>query len=164
MTQEKPNYKAMLSLMRTIHLALTVPLILFSAFIIYTNLTDPIGEVNNKTIYLLYAPGILLIIAFPMSSFLFKKFIRDGNVSAKDLRQKIGIFQTANLIRMVTFEAAGLLSVVGALQTGNSYLLVIVAIVLFMFYLLLPTPSKMSMDLEFTAEERSSLEESWHNA
>ena len=151
----------MLATMRTIHFSLTVPLMLFSAFIVYRHLTEPGGELTGVPVPLTYAPAVLLLIAFPLSSFLFRNHLGKSRSTNQHLRSKIETFQTANLIRMSIFETAGFFAVIGAYLTGNIYLLVVVVIVLFMFYLLRPSPTQMVIDLELTPEERNIIEDSW---
>lgn len=136
-----------------------VPLLLFSALVIYNNFNGEVEAVDKQMApVFLYVPGILLIIAFPTSSFIFKKYIRNSLASNEtDLRGKIALYQTANLIRMAFFEVAGMFALVSAFLTGNNYLLIVVAIVVTMYLILLPSPSKIAMDLELSGEEREEI-------
>lgn len=156
MENKNPNYPAMIQIINIIHGALIVFPLAFAGVAVYINETAPMASENMS--FLSYVAIGLLIIAFPLSSILFKSNIRNSSATQKKLPRKIAAYQTAHLIRMAVFEGCGLVAAVAVLQTGNYYNLGVLAVVLVMFFVLRPTPSKIALDLGLSSDEKLALE------
>ncbi|MEP2773260.1 MAG: hypothetical protein ABJH05_14005 [Fulvivirga sp.] len=155
MTNNKANYPAMIQIINIIHGALIVFPVAFAGVTVYINETAPMASENMS--FLSYVAIGVLIIAFPLSSILFKSTIRNSSVGQKELSQKIAAYQTAHLIRMAAFEGCGFIAGIAVLQTGNYYNLGVLAVVLAMFIVHRPTPTKIAIDLELNMDEKNQL-------
>ena len=160
MEENKVTFKSKISVIRMIHLTLAITLIAFAVVTLWSNSTNPTGELTEENQILLYIPGILLIVAFPISSILFKQQVNQGIKDGITLDKKIAVFQTSHLIRMALFQSAGLFAIVVCFLTANNYNLAVLAIVLIMFWFLLPSPSRIALDLKLSMQEREQLENS----
>lgn len=156
MESNKPNYPAMLQIIYMVHVMLILAPLVLGGIAVY--LTESSSKATNEVSFLSYLPILLLIICFPLASILFKSNIKGRLKGNKTLQQKIAAFQTAHLIRMAMFEACGLLAGIVTLQTGNYYNLAALAVVLVMFIVLRPTPTRIAVDLELNLKEKQLLQ------
>lgn len=153
----KPDLRAQLKVMLMIHGALALVLIVFGTFVLWLNETDPAGELTGENQVLRYVPPLLLLVAFPLSRYLFRNQIDQVDLDSMDLHRKMGLFQTAHLVRMAVFDVAGLMAVVVSFVTAENYNLGVLAAVLLMFLLLKPSPSRLAIDLHLSPEETDAL-------
>jgi hypothetical protein len=155
---ERPNL-ASLKAISIIHWAITFVPLIFGGVVLYINLTDPIGELSDENKILMYLPGGFMIIAFPASHVVYKNYLKDKIGGTIELRSKLGLFQTAHLIRIAMMEAVALFAAVTCLVTGNLLNLGIFCIALIMLVLVAPTPFKVAEALNLSQEERNQLTE-----
>lgn len=101
MENNKPNYSAMMQTLNIIHGALIMFPVIFSGVAVYINETNPMASEDLEI--LSYVAVGMLIIAFPLSAFIFKSNIKSNVLEHSTLSQKIAAFQTAHLIRMSLF-------------------------------------------------------------
>ncbi|MDX1628255.1 MAG: hypothetical protein R3345_06115 [Fulvivirga sp.] len=156
MSTNNTDYSGTLRTLKIIHIALIVFPVIFGAFAFWMN-TNQTAQGHNAPEVLIYAPVVLLVLAFPLSTILFKKAVSEVVGSQKPLKNKLQAFQGGHLIRMALFEVAGLMAAVVAFVTGNNYILLVLLVVMGMFFLLVPTASKVALDLELNADEKSAL-------
>ena len=155
-----PNYRAIIGIIRTLHASMAFIMVLFGAIVFWLNTTNPIGFLNEENEFMLYIPGILLLVAIPTSTILFKNQVRGAYDRQVPLDRKLSMFQVGHLIRMATFEAAGLMGAAISLITGNNYNLGTLFLVLLSFLFLFPSSGRISIDLKLTPQERALLERS----
>lgn len=162
------NYspKVAMKTMRIIHIAMAALPTLFGIVVAALNLTDPNqSEAGFPTDFqpgieiLLYVPAIVLVLALPMSTFLFKQNIKSNLGEEPTLRSKLAAFQSAHLVRMAFIEMAGLLAVVVCFITGNLYNLAVLLTVLLIFLNKMPSVYSIKTELGLTPEEKSSFQD-----
>jgi hypothetical protein len=149
-----------LKVITLIHWAITFVPLVFGGFVLYTNLTDPIGELSDSNRIFLYLPGAAMVVAFPASQMVYKNYIKENAMdNTLDLRSKLGIFQAAHLIRISMFEAVALFSAVASFITGTNINLGILCIALAILAFAVPTPFKVAEAMNLSLEERNQLTE-----
>lgn len=146
-----------LKVISVIHWAITFVPLIFGGIVVYINLTDPIGELTEENKIFMYLPGALMIIAFPASQVVYKNYLKDKIGGTMELPSKLGLFQTAHLIRIAMIEAVALFSAVTCLVTGTLLNLGIFCIALIMLVLMAPTPFKVAEALHLSQQERNQL-------
>ncbi|MDH4058760.1 MAG: hypothetical protein OEU76_08340, partial [Cyclobacteriaceae bacterium] len=72
---EEKSHSSSLKVIFILHWAITIIPLFFGGFVLYTNLTGPVGELTRENQIFMYLPGIALIIAFPGSQVLFKNHL-----------------------------------------------------------------------------------------
>ncbi len=156
MKEQKPNYSAMMQTLNIIHGALIMFPVIFAGVAVFINETNSMASEGLEI--LSYVAVGILIIAFPLSAFIFKSNIKNNVFEHSTLSQKIAAFQTAHLIRMSLFEVSGLFAAVATLQNGNYYNLIVLLVVIAMFFFLRPTPARIALDLGLSTSEKRELE------
>ena len=126
---------------------------------LYTNLTDPIGEITDENSILMYVPAMLMIIVFPLSKIIYKNYLKGNTENLNRLGSKLGVFQAAHLIRVSMFEATALLAAVICFITGTNGNLGILCIAITVQAFIAPTPFKIAEALNLSPEERNQLKE-----
>ena len=148
--------KKPLQILAILHWSMAMPMVVFGGITYYVNWTAPVGALEESNQLLLYTPAAVLLVAFPASGMLYSRMI--GMVGRDDqLPSKLARFQTAHIIRMASFEAAGLLGGVMSLITATSYNLIIIAVALGMFILNQPSAEKVSTALKLDSKETGQL-------
>jgi hypothetical protein len=100
---------------------------------------------------------ISLIIIGPFSWIIPNKLIRriDPNL---ELTGKLVAWRTAMLIRLSIMETAGVIVCLGFMATGNTDLILILAMVMLFFMIYKPNTYRIAADLGLTPEEKQLLE------
>lgn len=83
-----------------------------------------------------------------------KKNVLVSAKSKNSLREKLGIHQTASLIRHATLEAPALFAIVCYILTEQFLFLLIALALMFYFFSLKPTTTKISKELHLNREEQ----------
>ncbi|MEX0996696.1 MAG: hypothetical protein WDZ45_06590 [Flavobacteriaceae bacterium] len=85
---------------------------------------------------------------------IIKKNILETVKSKNSLREKLGIYQTASLIRYATLEAPALFAIVSYILTEQFLFLLIALALMFYFFSIRPTKSKIASELQLNREEQ----------
>ncbi len=110
-----------LRILKTIHWSITLLPLLFAAIVFYMNSNAVGGEVNEA---FLYSSIIVMALAIPGSSFLFKSYLRKMNLNSSSASEEVfQAFQTAHLLRLLVIETAGFFGIVCAYITGSNLIL-----------------------------------------
>lgn len=125
--------------LKIIHIAMCVGLIAISYFMVddfVHNLLN-LPPLDSSTLPFLLVP----VAAFYLSDFLFKNQMKQMDKDA-DLKNKLPIYQTANIIRWAILEVAAIVIVV----LKPEFLILTLLIILYLFYLG-PTESRVKNEL-----------------
>jgi ABC-type multidrug transport system permease subunit len=101
-----------------------------------------------------------LIILLSLSIFgivggtIIKKNVLQTSKSKKSLREKLGIYQTATLIRYATIEGPALFAIVAYIITEQFIFLLIGSALLLYFLSLRPNKSKIATELQLNREHQ----------
>jgi len=105
-----------------------------------------------KYILLVFVP-----VGWAVGYFVFKNL--RSSVKALGLKDKLGKYQAAMLIRAACLEVPGLFGGVITFITGDRSLLLFTAVEVVMFVLLRPTPRSLADDLSLEGDEKSAIED-----
>lgn len=158
MAIDKLSFKPRIRAIQLIHGSLAFVMVVFGGVVLWINSTEPTGELTSDNQFFLFIPGMLLLIAFPLSSIVFKSGLRQGLKAEVPLENRLNVFQSVHLVRMALFETAGMVAAVVCFVTGNNYNLGILAIVLIMFALLTPSAARIALDLNLSRQEKDQLD------
>jgi len=138
-----------------IHLALICGLSLFSVITYFLGIhwTINMKPTDMKFIYLETAIAIGAVL---MGNFLFKKIIASADAKSK-LKEKLHVFQTATIVQFALTEMPALLSIVFALITNNAIFFIFTVLLIFYFFSLKPSKSKVEKALALNLEHQSIL-------
>ncbi len=116
--------------------------------------------VENHTLDLENIDSIFFIATLVLSTLgvlggsIIKKKVLEAAKSKNSLREKLGIYQTASLIRYATLEGPALFAIVSYILT-EQFLFLLIAIALMGYFLLIrPTKSKIALELLLNREEQ----------
>ena len=153
------NYspKAALSVIRIIHLAIMGVPVIFSTVVIFLLSSGQIVP-EEEPGFLIYVPVGLLLIAFPVSSTLYRNNLKNNLKPGSPLQAKLSVFQAAHLVRMALFEAAALSAAVVCMLTGQLLVLAVVIITILVSLKYLPSVYLLETEIELTPEEKSLLQ------
>lgn len=142
---------------RIIHGVLGSIVVVFGTIVLWINYTNPVGQLTEENQLFLFVPAILLIIAFPVSSILFKTQLRQRTQKEMSLESRVLAFQSAHMVRMALFELPGLVAVLVCFLTANNYNMITMFIVLMMFLFLAPNANGLAIDLNLDRTEKERL-------
>jgi len=144
-------------LLNTIYFAIAGMLLIFSAVVLFFNLTrSPIDP--NLPDAVVYLPFVLVVLFYPAANFVFRSYLSQNLKVDSTLEQKIGTYQTAVLIKAGLFEIPGLIACVLAFITGKADILGVTLIIIFFFYLHRPGATNISSHLNLREEENIELQ------
>jgi uncharacterized membrane protein len=156
---EPISSKTLLTTMNMIYFSLVFIMAFFAAYVFYLNYTESlIVDSDEDYIQLLrYVLFGLTPIGVAAGYFTFKQQLSSLEPASK-LRDKLGKYQTAILIRSAGLELPGLFGAIAAMLTGENTFLLFTLVVIVIFILLRPTPYTMTNDLGLSQSEKSILE------
>jgi hypothetical protein len=152
-----PTSKSMLSVLNMIYFSQMMMIVVFSAVVFYLNAlgnSSPDPALATIMRYLLCA---LLPIGIGTGYFIFKQLM-NTIPATYTLREKIGKYQTAVLIRTACFELPALLGAASVMMTGDISFLLFTAIILVLMVMLRPSIYTLTTDMNLTPSERAMLE------
>jgi len=108
-----------------------------------------------ENIDLTYFTVVLLVSLFGvLGGNIIKKNVLEQAKSKSSLREKLGVYQTASLIRYATLEAPALLAIVYYFLTEQFLFLLIAIAIMGFFFSIRPTKSKIAIELLLNREEQ----------
>ena len=111
---------------------------------------------HSTTVYK-YILLVFVPVGWATGYFVFKNL--RSSVKALGLKDKLGKYQAAMLIRAACLEVPGLFGGVITFITGDRSMLLFMAIEVVMFVILRPTPQSLVDDLSLESNEKSSIED-----
>jgi len=152
-----PTSKSVLSGINIIYFAQMMMIVLFSAVVFYLNTTGNIASDPELALIMRYVLCVVLPIGIGAGYFIFKQFM-SAIKPTLSLREKMGKYQTAVLIRAACFELPGLLGAVAVMMTGDISLLLFTGIIIVLFAMVRPSIYTITTDMNLTQAERTTLE------
>ena len=140
-------------IMSFLHMGIAAtPIILGILF--YFNSEDPqFSTSGSDDMFLAIVPVVALASIF-LGDFIFKKIL--GSVSQKNrLREKLGKFQTASILKYVLLEGASLFSMVIFSNTQNLVYLILGIVLILYLFLQRPTKQKIENALDLKGAEKA---------
>jgi F0F1-type ATP synthase membrane subunit c/vacuolar-type H+-ATPase subunit K len=139
-----------------IHLALLMGQVLFGA-LVFAITPNPVFNFEPGNDVFLYVLIVLAGIGALLGSFLFKQQLANaaGKTNVKD---KLGVYQTAFIIRAAFSEGASMFGIVCTLITGNLFYLAIVGINVLYFIWIRPTRNKIEEALNLDYNEKAAID------
>ncbi|WP_299768048.1 hypothetical protein [uncultured Dokdonia sp.] len=151
--QQQPatNFKAFLRTLSIIHLAMMSGLLIFSVFIITTS--KEMGTLSFTQQPFEFLIPALLIGAVFIGNFISKTILSKVNKD-QSLQQKLGIYQTAHIIRIAPVEGIGLFAAVTYSGSKNLLFLLIAVLALLILFTLIPTKEKIESAIPINSEDQ----------
>ena len=148
--------KNLFKTMRIIHLALLAGQVLFAGVVFFLNHSTVIS-LDTSEILVIVAP-VMGVAAFVGSIVFFKNQLQ----SVKDratLKEKMGAYQTALIVRFALLESASLFNLVCYFITQNFLFLLIAMLMIIYFVVAWPTVNSAESDLDLNYDEKLELEQ-----
>lgn len=151
--------KTLLTTMNMIYFSLVFVMLFFAAIVFYMNYSESLIVDSDEDFaqLLRYVLFGLTPVGIAVGYFAFKQQLSSLEPASK-LRDKLGRYQTALLIRSAGLELPGLFGCVAAMLTGENMFLLFTLVIVAIFILLRPTPFTMTNDLGLSQTEKSILE------
>lgn len=135
-----------------IHAALVLGILLFAA-IIYKQGGQTIAGYPSESDIFIYIVPILAMVGYFGGEFMFNRLLTSINDKNTLKQQLIGYLQ-ASIFRFAFLEGASLMSII-AYKLNNTYLYLVIAIVLILYLLKLrPTRNKIISDLKLDRKDQ----------
>jgi uncharacterized membrane protein len=156
---EPISSKTLLTTMNMIYFSLVSVMGIFAVYVFYLNYTESLlVDSDEEYIQLLrYVLFGLTPIGISVGYFTFKQQLSTLE-PASTLRDKLGKYQTAILIRSAGLEIPGLFGTIAAMLTGENTFLLFTLVIIVVFIILRPTPYTMTNELGLSQSEKSILE------
>ncbi|AYN67967.1 hypothetical protein D1013_11565 [Euzebyella marina] len=150
----QPNGISIFNNLKIIHTALLIGMVLFGIFV-YTQNGQFIAEIEEGDIFVYIVP-IVAFAAYFLGMLFFKKMIL--RLKREDsLKQKLEVYQKANLVNYAFLEAAAMLALVAYFLKGTALYLVIALCIMAFYISKRPTINKLLNDLPLSMEETNQL-------
>lgn len=142
--------------LKLLHSSLLVGQLVFAAIAVYLIYSKSFYPVFQKSeIVTIVSSGVIgfacafIIIALQ----IYKKKVDEIKNSDENISLKISRFRTVSIIRWAMIEAPAMLAIICYLLTGNQFLLIVIAIILFIFYYTKPSLAKVATELSMSEKE-----------
>lgn len=149
--QSTSNFKSFLRTITFLHIAMMGGLFVFSAFFLITS--EEMGSLSFTQQPFEFLIPVLLVGGIFGGKFI-SKMILTKEIQNKTLQQKLGIYQTAHIIRIAPIEGIGFFAAVTYTTTNNLFFLLIAALALLMMFMLIPTKEKIESAIPMSAEDQ----------
>lgn len=151
--QQQPatNFKSFLRTISILHLAMMGGLLVFPVFLVVTS--EEMGALSFTQQPFEFLIPVLLIGAVFIGKFISKTILTKG-IQNKTLQQKLGIYQTAHIIRVAPIEGIGFFAAVTYSTTNNLFFLLIAGLTLLIMFTLIPTKEKIENAIPLSAEDQ----------
>jgi len=151
-----PNPKALVKTTIFIHLALLAGQVLFGVMVFFIT-PDPVINLKPGNDAFFYVLPFMIVLAMFLGSFLFKQQL--GKAAEKTtIKEKLGVYQTAFIMRAAASEGASMFGIVCMMLTGNLFYLILVGVNILYFIWIRPTILKIEDALNLDYEEKAALE------
>lgn len=134
-----------------LHAAFIFGIVFFAVIALILSSTQNNGNPELVNVFQIIVP-LVFIGSFISGRMLFRKKLLQINPQAT-LPKKLEEYRVAALIMYAMLEGAAFLSVIAALITGILYFLLITGLIVVVFALLKPGVTRISQDLNLSAEE-----------
>ncbi len=133
--------------------SMIIGLIFFALVSLYLHLQGSYPSINDKNLtkLLLIIVNIFMVILFPVGIILFKK--RMQNIMTLNLKEKIGKFREALIIRSAMFEGVGFFFIVVYLLTGNFIFIIESTLSIIFFLIFFPTKKRIGKEIGINIAE-----------
>ena len=139
---KEPKFSEALKTMQIIHWTVTLAPVAFSLVILTLGAAGDAPALKDT---FLYISLIMLLVAVPISSLIFKIYLKkNGPKNKESVRELFGPYQTAHLLRLSILEITGFFALMGAFTTGYLPLLGIVLVSTAVMISHTPTAFKIS--------------------
>lgn len=158
MDSTNPTPQSIIKTMSLIYWGLFLSLIAMiglSAF--FVSNIGPFIEDSKQSSYIVSIVMIFLLITLAPMSFIIPQRMIAAIDPLLPLIKKLGIYQSATLIRFVLMDFAGILIAVGFMATGEMHMIYMQLIVLLFFLIFKPSPFKIASDLSLDENEKDQL-------
>jgi hypothetical protein len=151
--QQQPttNFKSFLRTISILHLAMMGGLLVFPVFLVVTS--EEMGALSFTQQPFEFLIPVLLIGAVFIGKFISKTILTKG-IQNKTLQQKLGIYQTAHIIRVAPIEGIGFFAAVTYSTTHNLFFLLIAGLALLIMFTLIPTKEKIESAIPMSPEDQ----------
>ena len=147
----KPS-PAYLKTITIIHAALLMGQVLFG-IVSYSIAVNPAVNLKPANDPLFYIVPVVIIAGIFVGTFLFRQQLAKLNDNSSTLKEKLGVYQTALIIRYALSEGPSLLGIVAFFTTGNLFYLLLVGFNVIWFIWIRPTKDKIKEDLSLSYED-----------
>jgi hypothetical protein len=151
-----PNPKNIIKTTRIIHLALLIGQILF-ATVVFLSVQNPVVDLHAGNDVIFYIAPFMIISMMFVGSLLYKNQIKKA-AEKTTINEKLGIYQTAIIMRCAASEGASLFCIVCTLISGNLFYLVLAGINIVYFIWIRPSKFKILEDLDLDYNENVALD------
>ena len=152
MTEQRvaTNFKSFLRTLTVIHFAMIGGLIMMTVVFMTSNKLGSLSFTQEPFEFLIPA---LLIGGIFIGKFI-AKVILTKEIQNKTLRQKLGIYQTAHIVRVAPIEGIGFFAAITYSTTNNLFFLLIAGIAILIMFTLIPTKEKIENAIPISAEDQ----------
>ena len=152
MTEQRvaTNFKSFLRTLTVIHFAMIGGLIMMTVVFMTSNKLGSLSFTQEPFEFLIPA---LLIGGIFIGKFI-AKVILTKEIQNKVLRQKLGIYQTAHIVRVAPIEGIGFFAAITYSTTSNLFFLLIAGIAILIMFTLIPTKEKIENAIPISAEDQ----------
>lgn len=152
MESKKLNIKEYFKALKIVHFALVIGLLMFGFISVLLQLKGYNSVSEEISSSLSYFVPFLLLIGIVIGNILFKRKL-NISINKPSLKEKLNYYRTALLTRYMIIEMVSFIGVVAYLLTGDYSLLLMTAVVIFIFIFYRPTINSTIKDLELDKEE-----------
>ncbi len=154
MTQQQPatNFKSFLRTISILHIAMMAGLLLLPVFNIITS--EEIGALSFTQQPYEFLIPVLLVGAIFIGKFVSKTILTKKDIQNKSLQHKLGVYQTAHIIRVAPIEGIGLFAAVTYTTTNNLFFLLIAGLALLIMFTFIPTKEKIENAIPMSPEDQ----------
>ncbi|WP_295675965.1 hypothetical protein [uncultured Mucilaginibacter sp.] len=151
------NPKSLIKTTIIIHLALLIGQVLFGV-VVFAITPNPVFNWKPGNDVFFYVLILLVCLGIFLGSFLFKQQL--ANAAEKtNLKDKLGVYQTAFIVRAALSEGASIFGIVCTMITSNLFYLAIVGINILFFISIRPTRDKIEEALNLDYNEKAAIDE-----
>ena len=153
MQQRQPatNFKSFFRVLTIIHLVMMAGLIMMT--VVFTMGSDGLGALSFTQEPFEFLIPILLVGAIFIGKLVSKTILTKG-IQNKTLQHKLGVYQTAHIIRVAPIEGIGFFAIVTYSTTHNLFFLLIAGLALLMIFTLMPTKEKIESAISVSPEDQ----------
>jgi hypothetical protein len=152
MSQQQPaaNFKSFFRVLTIIHFAMIAGLMMITVLFMSS---DGLGTLSFTQEPFEFLIPIVLVGAIFIGKLVSKTLLTKG-IKNKTLQQKLGVYQTAHIVRIAPIEGIGFFAAVTYSTTNNLFFLLIVGLTLLMILTLMPTKEKIESAILMNSEDQ----------
>lgn len=152
MTEQRvaTNFKSFLRTLTIIHFAMMGGLAMITVLFMSSHDLGSLSFTQEPFEFLI---PILLIGGVFVGKFI-SKIILSKEIQNKTLQEKLGVYQTAHIIRVAPIEGIGLFASVTYSTTNNLFFLLMAGVALLIMFTLIPTKEKIENTIPLSADDQ----------